>query len=76
VGVSTVVWVFPEIEEEAVEGADGCEEKKGRDERGAKLWSSGEGGDEDGGGEEEADGEFFGESVGIGCGQGAGVNKE
>jgi hypothetical protein len=76
VGVGAVVWVFPEIEEEAVEGTDSGEEKKGRDEREAKLWSSGEGGDEDGGGEEEADGEFFGESVGVGGGKGAGVNEK
>jgi hypothetical protein len=75
VGVGAVVWVLPGVQEEAVEGADGGEEEEGRDEGGAKLWGSGEGGDEDGGGEEQTDGELFGKAVGVGGGKGACVDE-
>jgi len=52
--------MLPGVEIEAVEGADGSEEQSGGCERQAEVRGSRDGGDEDGGGEEEADGEFFG----------------
>ncbi len=58
VGVGTLV--FPRKDEEAVEAAEGGEEKCGGEQGQTEVDVAGDGGNEDGGGEEEADGDLFG----------------
>ena len=62
--------VLPGVEEEAVEGAGGGEQKGDGQEVEAELGKTGDGGDEDGGGKEDADGEFFGQAMCAVAGKG------
>jgi len=64
--------VFPVVDEETVQAAEEGEECCRGKEVGAKLRSAGDGGDEDGGREEEADGDLLGEAVGAA----GGVDKD
>ena len=62
-GAETVV--FPGIDEEAVEATEGCEEECGGEQSQSEVGAAGDGGDEGCCGEEEADGDLFGEAVGA-----------
>jgi hypothetical protein len=65
--VSSVLLVFPGVDEEAVEAAECGEEEGGGKEGKSKVGTAGDGGDEGGGGEEEADGDLLGESKCASC---------
>jgi hypothetical protein len=65
--------VLPGVDTKAIEGTDGGEENSVREQRKAKLRMTGDGRDEDGGGEEDADGKLFGKAV---RGRGAGVDEQ
>jgi hypothetical protein len=68
--------MLPGVEEEAVERAGGGEKKRDRQEIETKLRKARDGRDEDGGGEEDADGEFFGETMSVVAGKRTRVNDE
>jgi hypothetical protein len=77
--VGAVVFVFPGVDEEAVEAAESGEEDGGEQEQGSEVGTACDGGDEGGGGEEEADGDLLGESVGnlvLGRGAACRVDEE
>src|ERR1700743_2789438 len=74
--LSTMVRVLPRVEIEAVEGAGGGEKKGDGQKVEAELRQARDGGDEDGGRKEDADGGLFGEAVGAVAGQGARVDDE
>jgi hypothetical protein len=63
--LNAMVGMLPRVKEETVERAECGEEKRDGQEIKAQLWQARDGGDEDGGGEEEADGELFGQTVGA-----------
>ncbi len=56
--------VFPGVDEEAVEAAEGGEEDGRREQVEAEIGQAGYGGDEGSGGEEDAYGDLFGQAVG------------
>jgi hypothetical protein len=62
--IDAVIVVFPGVDVEAVEAAEGGEEKRGREKRQAEIGTAGDCGDEGGGGEAKADGDLFGETMG------------
>jgi len=64
--------VLPGVDEEAVEAAEGGEEERCGEKREAKVGAAGYGGDEGRGGEEDADGDLFGQAVGGSSGDEAG----
>src|ERR1700679_4171849 len=71
--------VFPCVDEEAVEAAECGEEESCRKQGKAQVGSAGHCGDEDGGGEEDADGELFREAMGgflYGSGGRSGVDED
>src|ERR1700677_4415032 len=74
------VRVFPSVDEEAVEAAECGEEESCRKQGKAQVGSAGHCGDEDGGGEEDADGELFREAMGgflySGSGGRSGVDED
>lgn len=55
--------VLPCIDEEAVQAAENSKEERRRKQGEAQFGLAGDGGDEDSGGEEDADGDLFGEAV-------------
>ena len=61
--VGPMIFVFPGVDEEAVEAAEGGEEEGWGEECGAKAGLAGDGGDEGGGGEADAYGELFWEPM-------------
>src|SRR5215831_18118423 len=63
VGLCAMARVLPGVKIEAVEGAGSGEQKRDGQEIEAQLWKARDGGDEDRGGEEDADGEFLGQAV-------------
>jgi hypothetical protein len=63
--VGAVIFVFPGVDEETVEAAEGGEKDCGRKKRQAEVGTAGDGGDEGGGCEAEAYGDFLGESMGA-----------
>jgi hypothetical protein len=64
--------VLPGVDEEAVEAAQSCEENRKRKQGEAKAWAAGDGGNEGGRGEEEADGDLLREAVSAA----GGVNED
>jgi hypothetical protein len=55
--------VLPCVDEETVQAAEGGEEDCGRQQSDSQAGLAGDGGDEDGCGEEDANGDLFGEAV-------------
>jgi hypothetical protein len=77
-GICPVIFVFPGVDEEAVEAAEGSEEEGVGEQGYAEVGSSGDGGYEGGGGEEEADGDLLGKAVSDllpGCSVWCGVDE-
>jgi len=64
--------VLPGVDEEAVEAAQGCEENREREQGDAEVGPAGDGGNEGGRGEEEADGDLLWETVSAA----SGVNED
>jgi hypothetical protein len=64
--------VLPGVDEEAVEAAESCEENRKREQRDAEVGTTGDGGNESGRGEEEADGDLLREAVSAA----GGVNED
>ena len=63
--VGAVIFVLPGVDEEAVEAAEGREQDRRRQQREAEIGTTGDGGDEGGGGEAEADGDLLGKTMGA-----------
>jgi len=67
-GVVVVVFVLPCVDAEAVEAAERGEEKRGGKKGGTEIGAAGDGGDEGGGGEADANGDLFRQAVrAVGC---------
>jgi hypothetical protein len=64
--------MLPGVDEEAIQAAEDREQNGRGEENGPECWQAGDGGDEDGGGEEDADGKLLGKTPGVG----GGVNED
>jgi hypothetical protein len=62
------VFVFPGVNEEAVETAEGGEEESGWEQRQTEIRAASDSGNEGRGGEAETYGDLFGEAIGAVCG--------